>query len=222
MLAACEEVPACYEEVETFALTEPSGASSLTPGGTVRLVWDPPDVQGAVVAFVLVDGDARVPVGGGDTALGMYEVSTDDRGMAIPPAVYRIQGIFGGCALSAEPYDAGPTRLVFVQGVTFVDAALTITAADVPRDITVTTVSLSSFDLELLVDPTPGSAGDELSFTRNNVPGELVEMTRRYAFTGTTTTGGAIPAGTYRLVARVHPGFLPAYDVVGPQLAWQP
>ena len=60
------------------------------------------------------------------------------------------------------------------------------------------------------------------SARKAGVPGELVEMTRRYAFTGMTTTGGAIPAGTYRLVARVHPGFLPAYDVVGPQLAWQP
>jgi hypothetical protein len=213
-LTACEAVPPCYEAVETFALTAPGGASELVPGGSVRFTWEAIAEPGAVVAFVLVDGEARVPVGTVDTGLGMHEFSTTDQGQPIPPAVYRIEGVFGGCALSAPVYDAGPTRLLFAQGVTFLDAALTIRAADLPREIAITTVSRSTFALELRLD--------DLVFATASVPGELVEMTRRYDFTGMTTTGAAIPGGTYRLNARVTPASLPAYVVQGPEVLWQP
>lgn len=222
-LAACEDIAPCDQVAESFALTMPNGATELIPNRSVRFAWEPIDEQGAVVAFVLLDGDRVVPVGGGETRLGTHEFSMDSNGQPIAPAVYRIRAIFGGCALSAPAYEAGPTRLVYAQGITFAEASLTITAAETPRDIAFTTVSLSSFELELLVDPTPGTDGDELVFASNTVPGELVAMTRRYAFTGTTTSGTAIPGGTYRVVGRVHAlDGAATYDVPGPQLTWTP
>jgi hypothetical protein len=222
-LAACEAVPPCYELVEPFALTAPTGATELVPGASVRLTWEPLDANGANVAFVLVEGERLVPGGDAPTLAGMHEFSTDDGGRPIAPAVYRIRGVFGGCALSAPAYEAGPTRLVFAQGVTFTDTTLTITAADLPLELSFATVSLSSFDLELLVDPTPGGAtGDELTFATTTVPGELVEMTRRLTFDGRTTTGAAIPGGTYRVIARVHARDDVVYDTTGPELTWTP
>ena len=92
-----------------------------------------------------------------------------------------------------------------------------------PIYIAFTTVSLSTMEVELLADPTPGSPGDELTFASGSVPGELVAMTRRYAFTGMTTTGAAIPGGQYRVVGRVHARTdTVTYDVPGPQLTWTP
>ncbi|MBZ0237049.1 MAG: hypothetical protein K8M05_32265 [Deltaproteobacteria bacterium] len=222
-LAACESVDPCYEVAGAFALTRPTGASELVPGESVRFEWEPIDVPGAVVAFVLVDDDVRIPVGTVETGVGVHDVQTADSGQPVPMGVYRIQGVFGGCALSAPPYDGGATRLVFAQGVTFADASLTITGAQTPRDLELTTVALSTVELELLADPTPGADGDELLFATGAVPGELVAMTRRYAFTGMTTTGAAIPGGTYRVVARVRArdGAV-VYDVPGPQLTWSP
>lgn len=222
-LAACQEVEPCYEVADAFALTRPTGASELVPGESVRFEWEPIDVPGAVVAFVLVDGERRIPVGTVATGLGVHDVRTDDGGQPVPMGVYRVQGVFGGCALSAPPYEGGATRLVFAQGVTFADASLTITGAETPRDVELTTVSLSTVELELHADPTPGTDGDELLFATGTVPGELVAMTRRYAFTGMTTTGAAIPGGTYRIVARVRArdGAV-VYDVPGPQLTWTP
>ncbi len=223
VLAACEPVEPCLESVAAFTLTRPTGATELVPGASVRFEWTPVDAPGAVVAFVLVEGEARVPVGTVDTSLGVYQWSTADGGQPVPMGVYRVQGVFGGCALSAPPYDGGATRLVFAQGVTFADTSLTITGAQTPRELELTTVSLSSVELELLADPTPGVDGDELVFATATVPGELVAMTRRHAFTGTTTTGAAIPGGMYRVVARVHAqdGAV-VYDVAGPQLTWTP
>jgi hypothetical protein len=154
----------------------------------------------------------------------MHDIATTDDGAPIPPGVYRIQGAFGGCALSEPAYDAGALRLVYAQGLTFADTALTVTGAQTPRDLELRTVSLSSFDLELLVDPTPGgAAGDELVFATATVPGELVAMNRRYAFTGMTTQGAAISGGSYRIVARVHArSGTVVYDVPGPMLTWSP
>ena len=223
ILAGCEVTPGCPEVAATFALTMPNGATELVPGESVQLTWAPIDVPSAVVAFVLVEGERRVPVGTVETRLGTYTFAMDDGGQPVPTGVYRILGLFGGCALSEPAYDAGPLRLVFAQGVRFADTSLTITAADTPRDIAFTTVSLSTLELELLADPTPGTAGDELVFARDTVPGELVAMTRRYAFTGMTTTGAAIPGGQYRVVGRVHArNDTVVYDVPGPQLTWTP
>ncbi|HUQ08418.1 MAG TPA: hypothetical protein VM261_38270 [Kofleriaceae bacterium] len=224
LTAGCTTPAGCPDVAASFALTAPGGATELVPGSTVRLTWEPITGTSAVVAFVLVDGDERIPTGTAEVSAGMHEFSTTNSGAPIAPGVYRIQGAFGGCALSEPAYDAGALRLVFAQGVTFADTSLTITGAQTPRDIAFTTVSLSSFELELLVDPTPGgAAGDELVFATGTVPGELVAMNRRYAFTGTTTTSTAIPAGTYGVVARVHArnGTL-TYDVPGPQLTWTP
>jgi hypothetical protein len=223
-LAACEEPEGCPEVASSFALTAPGGATELVPGASVRLTWTPIEGTSAVVAFVLVEGDARIPTGTVPVSAGMHDVSTTDGGAPIAPGVYRIQGVFGGCALSEPAYDAGALRLVFAQGVTFADTSLTITGAQTPRDVAITTVSLSSFELELLVDPTPGgAAGDELVFAAGTVPGELVAMNRRYAFTGMTMQGQAIPAGQYRIVARVHArSDTVVYDVPGPELTWQP
>lgn len=222
-LAACEDISPCDQVSASFALTAPNGATELIPGRNVRLSWEPIDVQSAVVAFLLLDGDRVVPVGGGETRLGTHEFSMDSNGQPVAPAVYRIRAIFGGCALSSPAYEAGATRLVYAQGVTFADTSLTITAAQTPRDIAFTTVSLSSLQLELLVDPSPTTDGDELIFASNTVPGELVAMTRRYAFTGMTTTGAAIPGGTYRVVGRVRAlDDTVVYDIPGPQLTWTP
>lgn len=223
-LAACEVPEGCPEVAGTFALTMPTGASELVPGSSVHLAWAATAGTSAVVAFVLVEGDARVPTGTVDVSAGMADLATTDAGAPIPPGVYRIQGVFGGCALSEPAYDAGPTRLVYAQGVTFTDTSLAIAAADTPRDVAFRTVSLSTMELELFVDPTPGgTAGDELRFAMGSVPGELVAMTRRYAFTGSTTEGAAIPGGTYRVVARVHARTnTVTYDVPGPQLTWTP
>lgn len=111
-LAACEPVEPCEEAVGAFALTRPAGATELIPGASVRFEWAPIEAAGAVVAFVLVDGEARVPVGTVETSLGLYEWSTADGGAPVPMGVYRVQGVFGGCALSAPPYEGGATRLV--------------------------------------------------------------------------------------------------------------
>jgi hypothetical protein len=222
-LAACDVPEGCPDVAGTFALTMPGGATELIPGSPVRLTWEPILGTSAVVAFVLVQGDARVPTGTVDVSAGMADIATTDSGAPIPPGVYRIQGAFGGCALSEPAYDAGPVRLIYAQGVRFADTSLTIAAADTPRNLAVTTVSLSTLQLELLLDPTPGTPGDELIFSTSSVPGELVAMQRQYAFTGMTTTGAAIPGGTYSVIARIHArSDTVTYDVPGPQLVWSP
>jgi hypothetical protein len=223
LFAACETPEGCPEVAGTFALSAPTGASELMPGSPVHLTWEPITGTSAVIAFVLVEGDARVPTGTVDVSAGMTDLATTDGGAPIPPGVYRIQGAFGGCALSEPAYDAGPIRLVYAQGVRFADTSLTIASADVPRNIAVTTVSLSTMELELLADPTPGTPGDELVFAEAEVPGELVAMPRMYAFTGMTTAGAAIPGGTYAVIARIHArNDTVTYDLPGPQLSWSP
>jgi hypothetical protein len=222
-LAACETPEGCPEVASTFALSMPNGASELVPGSPVRLSWEPIVGTSAVVAFVLVEGDARVPTGTVDVSAGMADIATTDSGAPIPAGVYRIQGVFGGCALSEPVYDAGPVRPLFAQGVRFADTSIAIAAADTPRNIAVTTVSLSTMQLELLLDPTPATPGDELIFATGSVPGELVAMQRQYTFTGRTTSNAAIPGGTYTVIARIHArNETVTYDVTGPQLTWSP
>lgn len=222
-LAACETPEGCPDVSGTFALTAPGGATELMPGSPVHLTWEPILGTSAVIAFVLVEGETRVPTGTVDVSAGAADIATTDSGAPIPPGVYRIQGAFGGCALSDPAYDAGPVRLIYAQGVRFADTSITIATADTPRQIAVTTVSLSTLQLELLLDPTPGTPGDELIFATSSVPGELVAMQRQYAFTGMTTTGAAIPSGSYRVIARIHArNDTVTYDTPGPQLVWSP
>ncbi len=216
----CPEVPG------TFALTAPGGASELVPGGSVGLAWSPITAAGAVAGFVLVEGPRRVAVSGQiDLGLGGVDVALDASGGSIPLGIYRIEATFGGCATTSTVYDGGPLRLIYAQGLDFSDDQLAIDGNQTPRDLAFITVSLSTIDVELRVDPTPENPddGDELAFARTTVPGELVRMTRRLAFTGDDLDGLPIPGGTYGVVAHVsaHMGTV-TYDVRGPALDWTP
>ena len=70
------------------------------------------------------------------------------------------------------------------------------------------------------VDPDRAIDGDELVFAESTVPGEFTPIARSYPFSGLTTDGAAIPAGTYDLIALVVTPT--AYRVVGPTLTWTP
>lgn len=214
---------ACAEYADGFALLEPDGAAELIPGSGLRLAWPaPPAGVTATVTIALVEGELRMAAPRVDAAAGEVTITAAALTPPPQPGSYRIEAAVGTCAGDVV-LDGGPSRLVYVQGLTFAPAPLAITADDTPFAIDFRTVSLSSFALELLVDPTPDTpAGDDaLAFAAATVPGELVPMNRALDFTGDTTGGDPIPDGTYRVVARVTPS-APAmpYDVAGPMLSW--
>jgi len=190
----------------------------------VRLAWTPADasVADATVGFTLVAAATRVVLPDVAVAAGGLDVAQTAADTPVPTGVYRIEGQLGGCAATSTIYDAGPLRLVYAQGLTFAATQLTFTGGQAARAIDVTTVSLSTFDLELLVDPTPdGPDGDELIVARSSVPGELVAMGRSLPFTGMTVDGAAVPDGAYQARARTHARGGPlTYDVPGPGLTW--
>lgn len=216
--------PACADDVVCpsagdFALTAPDGFAELVPGATVMIGWAADGDSGADVELQAFSTDQDVTIALPPALLGDGQLAWN--GGDAPPGNYRLGGTVARIAqcegLTITPDDL---HLVVVQGLRLPTAALAFTGAQSTRTINVTTVTRSTLMVRYVVDPDLATGGDELAFAQATIPGELVAVPRSYPFTGMTTTGAAIPAGTYTLAALV--GDPLAYRVDGPSLTWTP
>ena len=220
-LAACADDVGC-PGADSFALTAPDGFAELVPGASVTIRWRADDDPGALVQLRAIASDGVADVALAPAALADGAVTWDGRadGARVPAANYRLGGEVarvGGCG--ATPIAADDLHLIVVQGVRLPTAALAFTGSQATRPVAVTTVTRSMVPLELALDPDPGVDGDELVFAAALIPGEFTPTARSYPFTGLTTTGAAIPAGSYDLTARFGTG---GARTVGPRVRWDP
>jgi len=202
-----------------FVLTAPDGFVELVPGGSITVAWTSDGTGGASVQLeaTATDSDDRFALPPANLEDG--QVVWD--GAGAPPANYRLGGQVakvGGCQGATLPPD--DLHLVVVQGLRMPTAPLAFTGAQATRTVTITSVTRSSLMVRYAVDPDLAIDGDELVFAAATLPGELAPVPRSYPFSGTTTDGTPIAAGTYTLVALVD---LPTgYRAVGPTLTWTP
>lgn len=203
-----------------FHLTAPDGFAELGATGTVTIAWQSSGTPGASVRLraIATDDVADVALPPANVEDGQLAWDGVVDGARVPPANYRLGGDVaqvGGCAgASIAPDDL---HLVVVQGVRLPTATIELLGSQSAREIAVTTVNRSTQPLSLELDPSPTFAGDELEFAAATVAGEFTPFVRRYPFPGTTTTGAAIPAGSYQLVARLGGG-----RFLGPTVTWDP
>lgn len=219
-VAGCSDDAPC-PSAAGFALTAPDGFAQLTPGGSVTIAWTSDGDPGATVALTATASDGVANAALPPALLGAGSLAwdgTDPTGALVPPANYRLSGsvaAVGACGgVTIAPDDL---HLIVVQGVRLPAAALAFTGSQATRPVPVTTVTRAVVPLALAVDPDPTTAGDELEFAAASIPGEFTPVARSYPFTGMTTGGAAIPAGTYTLIATFG-----GHRTDGPQLTWQP
>jgi len=206
--------------------TSPTGSVEWVPTGPpVAIAFTVADGEGAV-AIALDTLDEAIAYNLGTFARGATSIDfagTDAAGGALRPEVYQPVASFLDCDGAAARVEGGAFHQVVVQGVELAAAPLTATAATVPLAVPLTTVTRSTLEIDLVVDPDPGTAGDELVFDHLSVPGELVPVARTAAFTGTASGGAAIPGGTYQVRAVVHArADTLVYESAGPTLTWTP
>lgn len=219
--AGCEEPATCAELAAGFALLAPDGPAELVPGGSVHLAWTPTDAP-TDLRVELVDGPGRLGLGQIAGAAGALDLErpADDR---ILVGIFRVEVVLEDCAGAPAVHDAGPLHLIYGQGLRFAAGDLGFTGSQTERTVAITTVTLSTMTVELLADPDEALAGDELLVARAEVPGEVFRRDARLPFTGQTVDGAAVPAGSYRLRARViaRAGAL-TYETAGPTMTWSP
>lgn len=195
---------ACPAELAALHLIAPGGAVELIPGGNpVIITWAPP-----------IDFDAVLAVGGILTPINLSAGEHSFDGLALEPSIHRVALRYDCDGLTHSV--GGPTQLIYRQGATMspdiLSWSLETPAED--RAFEIRTVSLSTLELELL-------AGDTV-LVRASIPGELVAMTRSYAFTGVDADGAPLPGGMYALTLRIHARDGITYDRPGPSFFWAP
>ncbi|MBK9036318.1 MAG: hypothetical protein IPL61_34575 [Myxococcales bacterium] len=219
LVGACADDVVC-PSAGAFALTAPDGFAELTAGGSVTIRWRADGDPGASVRLraIATDGVADVALAPANLEDGMVTWDGRDGGVRVPAANYRLGGDVarvGGCGGAAIVPD--DLHLIVVQGVRLPTAPLTFTGSQASRLVAVTTVTRSMVPLALALDPDPLVDGDELEFAAADIPGEFTPTARSYPFSGLTTSGAAIPAGAYELVAT-----FAGARTIGPRLSWAP
>lgn len=224
-LAACDlETPVACPDLADFAILEPAGAVELIPGTEgVRVAWTQVDVN---LELELFDG-ARVRTAGFpapfDESLQLTEPAESVLNGSGPPGVYRIRARFA-CGGGMRPtFETSPLQTIYAQGAEVAGGELVFDGGQAEREIVVRTVSLSTFELELLLDAAPPLDPGARVIARATVPGELVAMNRTFTFTGRDVNDLPIPAGDYDIWTRVRArdGTV-TYDRAGPRLSWTP
>ena len=203
-----------------FRLTAPDGFAELGAAGTVTIAWQADGTPGASVRLraIATDGVADVALPPANLEDGQLAWDGTDAGARVPPANYRLGGDVarvGGC--TGAPITPDDLHVIVVQGVRLPTAAIELLGSQSAREIAITTINRSTQALSLALDPSLVVDGDELEFAAASVAGEFTPFVRRYPFPGTTTTGAAIPAGSYQLVAQFG-----GARFVGPTVTWDP
>jgi len=221
--AGCAADDPCRQGLD---FTAPGGAAEWVPGGPpVDIGYQVLEGEGSVaIAVESLDGVTAYPIG--NFARGTVTVpfaGLDETGAAVRPGIYQPVASFLGCDNLLTRVEGGAFHQVVVQGVELAGAPLTATTASLPLAVPLTTVARSTIEVDLVVDPDPGTAGDELVFDHLSVPGELVPVVRTATFTGTAQGGAAIPGGSYQVRAVIHArADTLVYESAGPTLTWTP
>jgi hypothetical protein len=196
---ACVFAGACGggSSAPTVTVTMPEGVGQLVPTQTLAIAWTTSDFQptGTTVALALRGGTATHTIvdhgvgGDGTTALtetGFTWGGLDSGSQPVPIGYYDIT-----VDLGSGPVDSGDTHVVVVQGVAFTDSAPVTASSSAPGTIDFETDTVSTLDLKLY-------AGTH-AIADVSVPSELHPIARTVTWSGTDTTGAAIPPGTYTL-----------------------
>jgi hypothetical protein len=197
---------------KTLTVTAPIGEAELVPGGTVDVTWTLSDAAQLSIDAVALSSttgptlfDQQVPAGAGDFPFA----GVDATAQPLPPGVYDL-------AFSVDGVASDATASVLVNGIT-VTAPAPGTTATATGTYSFDYTSATLRPLEVTI-----SLGN-IVVSDATINGELVPHDHLVSFTGTDTTGTAVPAGSYAVtITATDPSSALTYTVDGGTLDFTP